>query len=426
MPEIRSASADDWVRRYEQSRGVQTDPKPHPYLSIHNILVYVRDQDESLKFYIEKLGFQLVADVAIDPRGRWVAVVPPDGSAILALIKPSQGSEESSRIGSRTGVTLATEDIAAKFQEWSARGVRFTQAPMPVPWGINATFLDIDGNEFHLIQGPWLIDLLSAQRRAVEERKETERRAAYEMEIAKQVQARLFPRRSPPLETLEYAGACVPARQVGGDYYDFLNLGPGNLAFVIADIAGKGIGGALLMANLQANLRSQHTLALEDLPRFLKSVNSLLHENTPEAGYATLFFGQYQDALRRLRYVNCGHLPPLLLRKNGTLDRLDPGSTVLGMFSDWACTAAEAELESGDTLLLYTDGITEAMSDDGREFGEEGLIEAVRAECDLPVERLLERVLERVRVFSGREQEDDIALVIARCCPVARASRPWE
>ena len=218
----------------------------------------------------------------------------------------------------------------------------------------------------------------------------------------------------------------MPARQVGGDYYDFLNLGPGNLAFVIADIAGKGIGGALLMANLQANLRSQHALALEDLPRFLKSVNSLLHENTPEAGYATLFFGQYQDAMRRLRYVNCGHLPPLLLRKNGTLERLDPGSTVLGMFSDWECTAAEAELESGDTLLLYTDGITEAMSDDGREFGEEGLIEAVRAECDLPVERLLERVLERVRVFSGREQEDDIALVIARCCPVARASRPWE
>src|SRR5207249_2054141 len=121
-----------------------------------------------------------------------------------------------------------------------------------------------------------------------EERKEAERRSAYEMEIAKQVQAGLFPQRLPSLKTLEYAGTCVPARQVGGDYYDFLDLGLGHLAFVIGDISGKGIAGALLMANLQATLRSQYAMALEDLPRFLRSVNSLLYENMPEAGYGTL------------------------------------------------------------------------------------------------------------------------------------------
>jgi serine phosphatase RsbU (regulator of sigma subunit) len=168
------------------------------------------------------------------------------------------------------------------------------------------------------------------------------------------------------------------------------------------------------MANLQANLRSQYAMALENLPRFLKSVNRLLYENTPESGYATLFFAEYQDRTRRLRYVNCGHLPPLLLRKEGALERLDAGSTILGMFKDWECVSAGTELAPGDTLLLYTDGITEAMNQDSREFGEEGLIEVVRAEYHLSVEQLLRRILEEVRAFSSREQQDDITLVAAR------------
>jgi serine phosphatase RsbU (regulator of sigma subunit)/predicted enzyme related to lactoylglutathione lyase len=409
---------DEWLRRYQLSRGAEGDQaKSQPYLGIHSIVVYVRDQDESLKFYTEKLGFQLVVDAPMDAESRWMAVVPPDGAVVLALLKPPQGSEASCKIGSDTGVVLETEDIAAKFQEWSARGVRFTQAPTPLPWGILAFFLDLDGNQFALIQGPWLTDLLNAHRRAAEERKEAERRAAYEMEIAKQVQARLFPQRRPSLKTVEYGGTCLQARQVGGDYYDFLDLGLGHLAFVVGDISGKGIAGALLMANLQANLRSQYAMALEDLPRLLKSVNRLFYENTPEAGYATLFFAEYQDRTRRLRFVNCGHLPPLLLRRNGVLERLDSNSTVLGMFSQWECADAEAELAPGDTLLLYTDGVTEAVGDDGCEFGEEGLIKVLRAERHLPVERLLETILEKVRSFSRREQEDDITLVVARCHP---------
>jgi serine phosphatase RsbU (regulator of sigma subunit)/predicted enzyme related to lactoylglutathione lyase len=404
---------DEWLRRYQLSRSAD-EIKSQPYLGIHSIMVYVRDQDESLKFYVEKLGFGLVVDAPIDSEKRWVAVVPPDGSVLLALLKPWEDPVENSRIGSNTGVALETEDIAAKFQEWSSRGVRFTQNPTQMPWGIMATFVDIDGNAFTLIQGPWLADLLTAHRREIEEMREAKRRAVYEMEIATQVQARLFPQRRPSLGTLEYGGTCIQARQVGGDYYDFLDLGPGHLAFVIGDIAGKGIAGALLMANLQANLRSQYAMVLDDLPRFLKSVNRLFCENTPETGYATLFFADYDDRTSRLRYVNCGHLPPILLRRDGSLEQLDSGSTVLGMFADWECTSCETKLVPGDTLVLYTDGITEATSMDGREFGEEGLIEIVRAECHLSVERLLERILEKVRAFSGREQEDDITLVVAR------------
>lgn len=249
----------------------------------------------------------------------------------------------------------------------------------------------------------------------IAERIEAERRAAQEMEFARQVQARLFPQKLPPLKTLEYTGGCIQARQVGGDYYDFLELRPGRLALVLADIAGKGVSGALLMANLQANLRSQYAMALEDLPRLLKSVNQLFYENTSESSYATLFFADYDDSSRRLRYVNCGHLPPLLLRAEGRLERLAATTTVLGLFEKWECDVAEVQLDLADTLVLYTDGVTEAESAEGEEFGESRLIETLRAQRHLPVPRLLETIVTTVQEFGGREQADDITLVVARC-----------
>jgi serine phosphatase RsbU (regulator of sigma subunit) len=166
------------------------------------------------------------------------------------------------------------------------------------------------------------------------ERMEADRRAAHEMEIARQVQTRLLPQMMPPLETLEYAGGCIQAREVGGDYYDFLDLGPGRLGIVLADISGKGISGVLLMANLQANLCTQYAVALEDLPRLLRPVNRLFYENTPDDCYATLFFGDYDDSGRQLRCANSGHNPPLLLHASEKLERLAATTTVLGLFSD--------------------------------------------------------------------------------------------
>jgi phosphoserine phosphatase RsbU/P len=249
----------------------------------------------------------------------------------------------------------------------------------------------------------------------IADRIEAERRAAQEMEYAREVQARLFPQRLPPLSTMEYAGRCLQARQVGGDYYDFLSLASGRVGIVLADIAGKGIAGALLMANLQANLRSQYALALEDLPELLKSVNELFYENTGDQSYATLFFGDYDDSARRLRYVNCGHLPPLLLRQNGTFDRLAATATVLGLFENWDCAAAEIELAPGDLLVLYTDGVTEATDPAGEEFGECRLMKALYAQHHLPVLSLLETVVKAVENFSPGEHADDITLVVARC-----------
>jgi sigma-B regulation protein RsbU (phosphoserine phosphatase) len=250
---------------------------------------------------------------------------------------------------------------------------------------------------------------------------EAERRTSQEMDFAREVQSRLFPQKLPALGTLEYAARCIPTRQVGGDYYDFLELRPGRVALVLADIAGKGVSGALLMANLQANLRSQYAMALVDLPQFLRSVNQLFYENTADSGYATLFFADYDDSTRRLRYANCGHLAPLLLRADAghglprQVERLDSTCTVVGLFSNWDGVVSEVQLRPRDTLLLYTDGITEATNDAGEEFGESRLIETLSAQAHLPVSSLLDALVTAVQSFTPTEQGDDITLVVSHC-----------
>jgi phosphoserine phosphatase RsbU/P len=246
------------------------------------------------------------------------------------------------------------------------------------------------------------------------ERMEVDRRVARDMEIAREVQSRLFPQFLPPLKTLQYTGTCIQARVVGGDYYDFLDLGAGRLGIVLADIAGKGIAAALLMANLQANLRSRFMVALEDPHQLLQSVNRLFVENTPEDSYATLFYADYDDANHCLRYANCGHNPPLLLRANGDIERLEATATVLGLFTKWDCGVKKVSVGPGDVLVIYTDGVTEAPDQAGDEFGESRLIEIVRAHQQLPVKDILSSILNEVQRFSGASQADDLTLVIAR------------
>jgi serine phosphatase RsbU (regulator of sigma subunit) len=234
------------------------------------------------------------------------------------------------------------------------------------------------------------------------------------LEIAKQVQSRLFPQVHPELKTVEYAGLCLPAREVGGDYFDFLNLGHERLGFIIGDVSGKGIAAALLMANLQANLRSQCAVAVDHPEILLRSVNRLFYENTGDSAYASLFFAEYEDATRRLRYVNCGHLSGLLLRRDNSLERLDSTGTLLGLFQQWDCSMRECEVFPGDVLALFTDGVTEACNKAGEEFGEENLIAGLREHRDLSCEELMSVILEGVRGFGSQEQHDDITLIIAK------------
>ena len=400
-----------------------------PFLRLNSVTLWVRDQERSRRFFVEKLVFEAIVDVQTPEGDRWIVVAPTAAGWLLgtagaglpgmALVVPPEGSAEHQRIGQSTGFSFLTEDVGSVFEEWSRRGVRFPVPPMEPSWGSGqaryAVFEDVDGNSFSLIEFDEATRTLEAERRAQAAKLEAERQAAHDLAIAKQVQTRLFPQHQPLTRTLVYAGICHPARTVGGDYYDFLNLGSRRLGLVVADIAGKGIGAALLMANLQAALRSQCATAWEQPERFLQSVNRLLHENTADGDYATLFFAEYDDDTRTLRYSNCGHPPALLLRGGDGLERLGATCTVVGMFEKWDCAMEERVLAPGDAVLFYTDGVTEAMTDEGDELGEERLLEAARRHRELSPRELLAAVVEHTRGFSLHEQTDDITLIVAKC-----------
>jgi len=412
-----------------------------PHLRIHSVNVYVTDQDASLRFYLDQLGFHLAYDAKLQSGERMVAVAPPDGSTVLSLIAPAPESREFKLIGRSSRIIFITDDVLAKFREWSHRGVKFQFAPRlrrikfagdeeqrrapdaalllnqgsSVWGGVFTRFRDPDGNSFTLVSFDEVTHTLEAQRRAAAAKLEAERRAAQELEIAREVQARLFPQSVPRVASLDCSGVCIQARQVGGDYYDFLDLGSQRVGLVIGDIAGKGIAGALLMANLQANLRGQLALAVDQPHRVLHSVNQLFYKNTAENAYATLIFAEYDDKAQMLRYANCGHLPALLLRSSGEMHRLHSTCTVVGLFDDWVCESSEVCLLPGDTLAFYTDGVTEACNDAGEEFGEERLAEALQRYRSDSANGLLQALVDELQRFSPQEQQDDITLIVAQC-----------
>jgi serine phosphatase RsbU (regulator of sigma subunit) len=409
------------------------------FLRMHAVNVYVRDQERSLRFYLDKLGFQVAFDARVESGQRLVAVAPPDGTTVLILIQPPPNSLQARLIGRATQVVFVTENLAATYREWHSRGVRFRGAPRlrrvayepaispsasgksvsddhATAWGgAFARFEDIDRNSFALVSFDEVSRAVEAQRKAAAERRDAERRAAHELEIARQVQARLFPQRQPDLESLEYAGACIQTRKVGGDYYDFLDLGQARICLVLGDIAGKGMAAALLMANLQANLRSQCATAVEQPEQLLQSVNRLFYENTAENAYATLFYSEFDDRTCRLRYANCGHLPGLVVQSDGTVTRLASTAAVLGLFPEWPCHTAELHLRPGDLFAIYTDGITEALNQRDEEFGEERLLDVMHRARDLSPSQIVTTVFDEVRRFSGDQQRDDVTLIVARC-----------
>jgi|SRR5579871_6875119 len=387
-----------------------------PYLCLHFVIIYVRDQERSLRFFVDQLRFRVAVDHTFDDGRRWIEIAPPDGNANIGLAPIEPGADPDKLVNKHTRVWFITEDVQKKYNEWLSRGVRFEFPPQVPAWGgIHTLFEDPDGNSFGLAGFDELTENVDRQRRSLAQKQEVERRTAQEIEIAKQVQARLFPQIHPELKTLEYAGLCLQARQVGGDYFDFLDLGQQRLGLVIGDVSGKGIAAALLMANLQGNLRSQSAVALDHPELFLRSVNRLFFENTSESAYASLFFAIYDDQLQRLRYANCGHLAGLILKADSSVERLVSTSTLLGLFEEWTSTIGECQLAPGDVLALYTDGVTEASNDAGAEFAEKGLIDSLRRHRDLPCHSLLNAIADDVRAFDPHEQRDDITLILAKC-----------
>jgi serine phosphatase RsbU (regulator of sigma subunit) len=238
--------------------------------------------------------------------------------------------------------------------------------------------------------------------------------AAGDLGMARRVQGNLLPDAPIRLKTLDYTGTCLQAGAVGGDYFDFIPLAPDRMALLLADISGKGVSAALLMANLQALLRSQCAAKTECLCTGLRMVNRLFCESSAPEHYATLFYSEYDDRTGELSYVNCGHNPPLLLRSDGRVEWLLATATVLGLFERWDCEIGRMSLKPGDLLVLYSDGVIEASNPSGEEFGRQRLVRLMRGQRRSSSRLVLRSLLDEVRDFSGARQDDDQAAIVAR------------
>jgi sigma-B regulation protein RsbU (phosphoserine phosphatase) len=255
----------------------------------------------------------------------------------------------------------------------------------------------------------------------VKERVERER-LERELEIAKEVQERLFPGSAPQLGRMNVTGICLPARVVSGDYYDFLPLGDNELGLAVGDICGKGISAALLMSTLQATLRSNVMNLLRHyevngekaVAEVVQKLNSQIYHFTSANKFATFFYAVYDDAGQTLTYCNAGHNPPLYFVGNG-VRRLCAGGTVVGVFEDSQYDQETIHVNSGDLFLAYTDGIVESLNEYGEEFGEERLIQLIQENRHLDAERIKEAVVDRVLSWTyAGEREDDMTLIVAK------------
>jgi sigma-B regulation protein RsbU (phosphoserine phosphatase) len=241
-----------------------------------------------------------------------------------------------------------------------------------------------------------------------------------EVEIAREVQERLFPQTLPPIAGIAYAGACRSALGVGGDYYDFLALSAGKLGIAIGDVSGKGIAAALMMASLQASLRSEATRASDNLAAMMGNVNRLVYEASSSNRYATFFYGQYDPVSRQLAYVNAGHNPPMLFHpcnEECHVSRLEACGTVVGLLEDASYRQASLAIAPGDVLIAFTDGISEAMNAAEDEWGEERLIDTVKSCLGLPPAEIIACIMRTADTFAaGAKQNDDMTLVVL-CAP---------
>ncbi len=250
---------------------------------------------------------------------------------------------------------------------------------------------------------------IEASYRVLRERDALER----EMNVAREVQRELLPRAVPRFEGLELAGVCRPAIAVGGDCYDYLEHADGRPGLVIADISGKGVPAALLMASLQASVRSLFHLAA-DPGQLHARLNDALCRSSSSSRYATAFVADFDPDTRRLTYSNAGHLPALIIRGEQTL-RCEEGGMPIGLFEGVTYKTGALTLVPGDLLALFTDGVSEAPAPDGEEFGAARLADLLRGHLDRPLDAILQAVLDALLDWSGPvPPHDDVTLVLAR------------
>jgi sigma-B regulation protein RsbU (phosphoserine phosphatase) len=249
----------------------------------------------------------------------------------------------------------------------------------------------------------------------IEEQKQRQK-LENELSIAREVQAQLFPRELPQIPGVRLEAICRAARVVSGDYYDFIPLGTTRLAMAVADISGKGISAALLMASLQAALRSQvlSENGMESTAALVARLNRHLFRNTGDDRFATFFYAVYDSVTRTLRYTNAGHLPPLCI-SNGHVHRLDVGGMVVGVVEDYLYEQGTIQMEPGSLLVGYSDGLVEPENVYGEEFGIPRLQDLATRLRDASPRVVAESLMQAAEEWGGTpEQADDMTVIVAR------------
>jgi sigma-B regulation protein RsbU (phosphoserine phosphatase) len=230
------------------------------------------------------------------------------------------------------------------------------------------------------------------------------------------IQQRLLPRDAPMLENVECSALCRQAGTVGGDFFDFLAIPNGELGLAIGDVCGKGVGAALMMASLQATLRALVRHVPDDPAALIETANRLFHDSSLEELYATLFYATFDPATRIMKYVNAGHVPPMLVRKDRSkIEWLDCGGAPVGLFHTYTCEVGSITLSPGDVMVAHTDGVNESRNAFQEEWGVQRMVTIARACEDQTAIQLRDRIVEAVDAFAaGTDQRDDMTLLVLR------------
>ena len=423
-------------------------------LHVENVTIFIRDQDSGE--YICATSSHLTADGVSASRRDPTLTLSPDGALVKRMSRFTHPLPvDFDRYNPWTQDLLSSELAMNDARQRENATLRIARSALLLPVATKDELLGIvslgprlgdlpfSRDDRHLLMAVALQMAFAIQNAELVQEIALEERLRHELAIATTVQQRLFPESPPKMASLELSGVCYPARGVGGDYYDFIPLGQGKLGIAVADVAGKGISAALLMCTVQASLRSQAQSVNGHLTELVSSMNRLLHVSTDSSSYATFFYAQFDERTGLLTYVNAGHNPPIIVRAAKTVKvqgvgagapktlmppdvvpesngrdevrLLTTGGPIIGAFDDCVYEQETIQMESGDLLVAYTDGVTEARDAEDSEFGEANLHRIIDSSANIPAHELSELIVQSVREWCGDvPPHDDLTLVVMK------------
>ena len=432
----------------------RTVAKIQDALHVENVTIFLRDQETG--DYSCAISSRLNPDGLSTSHRDATLALSPDGALVQRMSRFTHPLPvDFDRYQPWTQDLLATELAMNDLRKRENETLRRIRAALLLPVATKDQLLGIvslgprlgdlpfSRDDRHLLMAVALQMAFAIQNAELVQEIAVEERLRHELAIATTVQQRLFPESPPEMASLELSGVCYPARGVGGDYYDFIVPDQGKIGIAVADVAGKGISAALLMCTVQASLRSQVQSVNGNLTELVSSMNRLLHVSTDASSYATFFYAQFDEQTALLTYVNAGHNPPMLVRASKSvkaqgvgfagagahagledlrdgqgptdIQLLTTGGPIIGAFNNCVYEQETIQMQSGDLLVAYTDGVTEARNADDQEFGEESLQRIIDSSAHVPAQELSERIIESVREWCGDvPPHDDLTLVVMR------------